>query len=141
MKTAPYFKIAILEDDDFYNKLLTHHLKNCLQQAGLVQGFTCDVQSYTSYKDWASNFDNETTLLFTDYFLSDGYRAPDVIQFVKAKSSGCKVVVMSQLQNLQTAVVSILEGAYDFFKKDYKLLFRCQDISETIICEKLGKVN
>lgn len=137
MKTFPSFKIVILEDDDFYNKLLTQYLKAVLTELGTVKGFKLEVTSYTSYKDCTLNFDNDTVLLFTDYYLKNGYSASHIIEFVNRRQCNCKIVVVSQIQNLQTAVCTILEGAVDFIKKDKHTLYQCRDIAESIINERL----
>ena len=57
------------------------------------------------------------------------------------RGSECKIIVVSQIQNLQTAICTILEGATDFIKKDKHTLRQCQDIAETIITEKLAYKN
>lgn len=137
METLPFFKIVVLEDDDFYNKLLSRYLKTVLSELGIVKGFTLDVVSYTSYKDCTLNFDNDTVLLFTDYYLRNGYCASHIIEFVNRRQSCCKVVVVSQIQNLQTAVCTLLEGAVDFIKKDRQTLYQCRDIAEVILSERM----
>ena len=141
MKTLPSFKIVILEDDDFYNRLLSKYLKNALSELGIVRGFNLELTSYTSYRDCTLNFENDTLLLFTDYYLKNGYCASNIIEFINMRGSECKIIVVSQIQNLQTAICTILEGATDFIKKDKYTLRQCQDIAETIITEKLAYKN
>ncbi len=137
MKNLPNFKIVILEDDDFYNKLLSRFLEQELKNTALIKRFTVEINSYTSFKDCSRNFDNNTTLLFTDYYLRDGYSASHMIDFIKYRCSDCKVVVLSQVQTIQTSICTILQGAYEFIVKDKKTLFQCKDLAETIILEKL----
>lgn len=141
MKTKPFFKIVILEDDDFYNKLLTKHIDSKINKLSLLYSFGYEIKSYTSCKDCTLNFENNTNLLFSDYYLGNGYNARYLLDFVKRRSSDCKVVVISQMQNMQTSVSTFLEGAYEFFRKDDKLLFNCSELAETVIKEKMGKKN
>lgn len=138
---APNFKIVILDDNVFYNQILSRFLSTNLKKIGLHKGFTVNVASYTSYVDCLKSLDNSIDLLFTDYFLSNGYNASNIIDFVNDKLLRCKVVVVSQIQTLQTSALTILAGAYEFIKKDKKTLYECNDIAATIIAEKLGIVN
>jgi DNA-binding NtrC family response regulator len=139
--TLPHFKIVILDDNDFYNQLLSRFLTNNLKKLGLIRGFTVDVFSFTTYRDCAKNIDDSVDILFTDYYLSDGYNASHIINFINDKLLKCKIIVVSQIQNLQTSVFTALAGAYEFIKKDKKTLFQCHNIAETIISEKLGLTN
>lgn len=141
MKLTPHFKIVILDDDDFYNKLLTKHIDSELNKLSLTYGFGYEIKSFTSCKDCTLNFDNNTNLMFTDYYLGNGYNASYLLSFLKNRSSNCKVVVISQLENIQTALSTILDGAYDFFKKDPYLFHKCRDLTATVITETLGKKN
>ena len=137
METLKKFKIVVLEDDDFYNKLLSRYLTAVLTELGVMKGFRLRLSSYTSYKDCMMNFDDDTTLLFTDYYLRNGNSASQVIRFVNNTNSKCKVVVISQIQNMQTAVSTLLEGAIDFIRKDRNTLQQCRDIAEAVINERL----
>lgn len=137
----PEFKIVVLEVNDFYNKLLSNYLDNNLKKLAVINGFKVQINSFTSYKDCSRNFDNNTTILFSDYYLGDGHSAPHVIEFVNSRLSSCKVVVVSQIQNLQTSVCTLMQGAYEFIKKDKKALFECRDLAETIILEKMSLIN
>jgi hypothetical protein len=137
----PHFKIVILDDNDFYNQLLSRFLITNLRNTGLIKGFTIDVFSFTTYLDCAKNIDNSVDILFTDYYLSNGYNAQHIIDFINNKLLKCKIVVVSQIQNLQTSVVTALAGTYEFIKKDKKTLFECHDIAETIILKKISLIN
>jgi DNA-binding NtrC family response regulator len=138
---APNFKIVILDDNEFYNQILSRFLSTNLKKTGLLKGFTVSVASYTSYVDCLKSLDDSVDVLFTDYFLSNGYTASDIIGFVNDKLLRCKVVVVSQIQTLQTSALTVLAGAYEFIKKGKKTLYQCNDIAETIITEKLGVLN
>lgn len=141
MGTMPFFKIVVLEDDDFYNKLLSRYLKTALSELGIVKGFGLEVKSYTSLVDCTLNFDNDTILMFTDYYLKDRQSASNIIDFVNSRPSACKIVVISQIQNLQTEFSSLLKGAIDFIKKDKQTFYQCRDIAESVITEKMVTKN
>jgi len=140
-QAIPNFKIVILDDNDFYNKILTRFLSESLKKTGLLKGFTVDIFSFTSVKDCLNNLDNSVDILFTDYFLSDDCNATHIIDFINEKVLTCKVIVVSQIQNMKTCALTILAGAYEFIKKDKKTMFECNGIAEAIITEKLGVTN
>jgi DNA-binding NtrC family response regulator len=137
----PNFKIVILDDNDFYNKILSRFLTTNLKKLGLIKGFTVNVASFTNYKACTQNMDNSIDVLFTDYYLNDGYNATHILQHINDKLLKCKVVVVSQIQNLQTSALTILAGAYEFIKKDRQTFFECNDIAQTIITKKLSLIN
>lgn len=137
MKTLPNFKIVVLDDDDFYNKLLTKQIDSELNELKKTLHFNFEINSYTSCKDCAVNFDTDTTLLFSDFYLGNGYNASYLMELIKQRSSDCKVVIVSQLQNTQTALSTLLNGAYEFFQKDPKLLHKCGELASFVIAENL----
>jgi response regulator of citrate/malate metabolism len=140
-QSTPNFKIVILDDNEFYNKILTRFLTESLKKMAVLKGFTVDVSSFTSYIDCSKHLDSNVDLLFIDYYLGDGYNASHMINLINNKLYKCKIVVVSQIQTMQTCAFTLLAGAYEFIKKDKKTLFECNDIAETIISAKLGLTN
>ena len=138
MKTQPHFKIVVLEDDDFFNRILSSYLERHLRELGKTKGFQISVSSYTSFTDCSLNLDPTTALFFTDYYLSNGYKAPDIIQRMKERGLRCKVIVMSRIQNAQTALTPIIEGASEFVNKNNLAINRCLLLAETILLERLN---
>lgn len=137
----PHFKILILDDNEFYNQMLSRFLISNLKQTGLLKGFTVDVLSFTTYNDCIKHLDSQIDILFTDYYLSDGYNATHIINFINQKLLKCKVVVVSQIKNLQTSLVTMLSGACEFIRKDERTMAHCHFLAEAIIAEKLGVTN
>ncbi len=139
MKNYPHFKIVILEDNDFYNRLMSKYLKNQIKQFAILKGFTFDITSFTSYSECARNFHNDINIIITDYYLNDGYSALNILDLVKRRGSKCKVIVLSQIQNITTSICTILEGAYEFIPKNKETLVRSTDIVEDLIIQNLQK--
>lgn len=137
METRQHYKIVIMEDNDFYNKIVSRYLKNYLDNLALSKGFTFDMQSFTSYDDFARNFTTDTTVVLTDYYLNDGYNALHVLEQVRKLDSSAKVVVLSQMQNMFTSIYPLLEGACEFIHKDKKALEKSAYVIEEIISEKM----
>lgn len=137
--TWPHFKIVIVEDDEFYNKLLTGYIKNYIGQIALIRGFSFELKSYLTFGDCERNLESDTDIVVTDYYLNDGYNAMDLIDSVKRKAYMCKVVVLSQVQSINTAICTLLEGACEFIYKDKKAPERSSYLIEDIISHNLRK--
>lgn len=138
-KVWPHFKIVIVEDDEFYNKLLTRHIKNYISEIALLRGFTFELQSYSTFKDCERNLESDTDIMITDYYLNDGYNAMDLLDSVKRKAYLCKVVVLSQIQSINTAICTLLEGATEFIYKDKRAPEKSSYIIEDIISHHLQR--
>lgn len=141
MKVAFNFKIIILEDDDFYNRFLTSYLTKNLEELGIIKGFTVSISSFTSFNDCSLNLTNDVDILFSDYYLNDGFNAPSIMNKLKKDGINCKVIILSRLNCLQTSLAPLLEGAADFVQKNNKAMQRCLHISEAIISEKMKLIN
>lgn len=137
--TWPHFKIVIVEDDEFYNKLLTGYIKNYIGQIALIKGFSFELVSYSTFGDCERNLETDTDIIVTDYYLNDGYNAMDLIDAVKRKAYSCKVIVLSQIQSINTAICTLLEGACEFIYKDKKAPERSSYLIEDIISHHLRK--
>lgn len=137
MKTIPHFKIVVLEDNDFYNKLMTKHIKSYIGEISLSKGFSFDVSSFTSYGDCERNFSDDTNIIITDYYLNDGFNAMNLLELVKKRAPKCQVIVLSQIQNINTAICTLLEGACEFIHKDKKAFEKSGHIVEEIISQNL----
>ncbi len=135
----PNFKIVIVEDDEFYNKLLTRYIKRYIGQIALLKGFTFEIKSYSTFGDCVRNLEEDTDIMITDYYLNDGYNAMDMLDSVKRKAYLCKVVVLSQIQSINTAICTLLEGACEFIYKDKRAPEKSSFIIEDIISHHLQK--
>lgn len=135
----PHFKIVVVEDDEFYNNLLTKYIKRYISQIALLRGFTFELKSYLTFGDCDRNLDPDTDIMITDYYLNDGYNALDMLDSVKRKAYLCKVVVLSQIQSINTAICTLLEGASEFIYKDKKAPEKSSYIIEDIISHHLQK--
>ncbi|HRG59276.1 MAG TPA: hypothetical protein PK323_09985 [Bacteroidia bacterium] len=138
---ATNFKIVILEDDDFYNRVLTHFLKKNLEDLGMIKGFTVNISSYTSYRDCCLNLQKDIDIVFSDYYLNDGFSASLLVEELHKKGINCKIIIMSRLQNIQTSIAPFLNGTAEFIQKNKMSLKRCLDISEAILIERLSEFN
>jgi len=140
MKTQTQFKIVVLEDSNFYNNILMKQLQNYTSAIGADKGCSFDIQSYTNASDFLRNLSSDTDIAFVDYYLSDGKNASDILKKIKQKCDNCRVIIISQIENIKTSLETIKEGAYDFIHKDQFALTRICNLVEDLINERLSPV-
>lgn len=131
------FNVIVLEDNVFYNNLLTRHLTNYLED--LMGGKFCrfEIRSYTSPIDCLRNLKPDTDVVFVDFYLGDNRNALEVIEKIKLKCRQCTVIVMSQVANAKTSFQTMKSGASDFILKDRFALLRSCLLVEGIVSERL----
>ncbi len=113
-------KIAVLEDNTFYNKLLSNQIESFAKQ--LAEEKNCDVEvlSYTDVDDFLNDLDYTMDAVILDYYLGKGFTALDVIKKIRLYAKCCKVAVMSQAQNVFTSLHTLKLGASGFISKSDK---------------------
>jgi DNA-binding NtrC family response regulator len=132
------FRIVVVEDSEFFNNLLTRQLQNYVDTLALDNNCRFEIQSYTSAADALRNLNEDTDIAFVDYYLGNGFTADDVLDKFKQKCRNCKVVVISQVRNMKTSIMSISKGAIDFIFKDINALPRACFIVEDLVDQKLA---
>lgn len=102
------FKIFLVEDDEFYSKLLRHHLS-------LNPDY--DVEIYTSGKELLENMYKRPDVISLDYSLPD-ISGADLLRKIKKQYSDIPIIIVSGQEDITTAVNLLKEGAYDYIVKD-----------------------
>jgi DNA-binding NtrC family response regulator len=137
MNSQIQFKIVILEDSDFYNKILTRQLQHYTGEIAFDKGYNFDIQSYTSVNDCLRNLKTDTDIAIVDFYLGESKNALDILKIIKQTCTDCKVIIISQAQNVETYYKTLNEGAYHFIYKDSEALAKCCFIVEDIINERI----
>lgn len=138
METHNQFKIVVLEDNDFYNNLLTRQLENYTGEIAHDKGYGFDISSFTNATDFIKNFKQDTDIAFIDYYLGESKNGMDVLKIIKQKSPGCKVVIISRENNMKTSFQTLNEGAYTFICKDQNALMESCHLVEEVINDRLN---
>ncbi|KFD39741.1 regulator [Schleiferia thermophila str. Yellowstone] len=102
------FKVFLAEDDEFYGKLLRHHLS-------LNPDF--DVELFTSGGDLFNNLYKRPDVISLDYRLPDMSGA-ELLRKIKKQYPEIPVIIVSGQEDITTAVNLLKEGAYDYIVKD-----------------------
>jgi len=137
MKLKNQFKIVILEDNEFYNNILTRQIKNYTDELSKDRGYVFEIDSYTNAKDCLKNLKQDTDIAIIDYYLGESKNALDILKTVKEKCIDCKVIIISQFKNVKTYIQTLNEGAYHFIIKDQNALTKSCVVIEDIINDQL----
>ncbi len=116
------FNIYVVEDNDWYNKFLVHHLS--LNPDYEVKGFM-------SGKDLLKNIH-----LFPDVVTLD-YRLPDsdgvqLLKEIKSVSPNTEVIIISEQNEIEVAIQLFKDGAYDYLVKTDDIRDRLLNIVQNI---------
>ncbi len=112
------YKIFVVEDDDWYNRLLVHSLS--LNPDYEVHGFT-------NGKDCLDHLNENPDLITLDYQLPD-MSGLEVLQRIKKENERIQVILISEQQKIETVVELLKQGAYDYIVKSNDIKERLLNI-------------
>ena len=135
---AKPFRIAILEDSAFYNRLLTRQLESYTAAIALDHDLEFDIRSYLHPDDFLINLAEDTDVAFVDFYLGNGVNAQQLLDRILKRCPECKVVVISQGRNVRISAVSLSHGAYAYIHKDRQALPRSCFLVEDIVNARLS---
>lgn len=101
-------RIAVVEDDEFYRKYLTHVLE-------LVPEY--EVVGFDNGNEFVEQADASLDVITLDYSLPD-LSCESIIKALKNKGINASVVVVSAQEDVGTAVTLLKSGVYDYVVKN-----------------------
>ena len=101
------FKIFVVEDNEWYNRLLVHHLS-------LNPDY--EIESFTTGKDCLNNLHKKPEVITLDYRLPD-MQGLEVLKRIKAENEEIQVVLISEQNEIEVVVDLLKYGAYDYIVK------------------------
>jgi DNA-binding NtrC family response regulator len=110
------FKIFVVEDDEWYNRLLVHTLS-------LNPDY--EIQSYTTGKDCLANLYQEPDIITLDYRLPDS-KGLEIMKQIKEINEDIQIILISEQVNIDVVVALLKLGAYDYIVKS-------RDIKERLL--------
>src|ERR1035437_7712056 len=110
------FKIFVVEDDEWYNRLLVHTLS-------LNPDY--EIQSFTTGKDCLSNLYQEPDVITLDYRLPDT-KGLEVLKQIKEINEDIQIILISEQVDIDVVVALLKLGAYDYIVKS-------RDIKERLL--------
>jgi CheY-like chemotaxis protein len=120
--------IMVVEDNVYYNKLLTSALSKKLKALSRFLNFPYEIQSFVDAGEWIQKIKSNTlnkadSILFVDYYLGDGINGSHIIKLLREQPFNSTVVLLSKSKN---APQKTSAGYYDFFiLKDESALPLC----------------
>ena len=102
------FKIIVVEDNEWYNKLLVHSLS-------LNKDF--EIENYFSGKEFLEHLNQEINVVTLDYRLPD-INGNELLKKIKEYNEDIEVIIISEQENIETAVELLKSGAYDYIVKE-----------------------
>jgi len=121
-------RISILEDNIYYNKLLAEQLKQHIGELVKRKKVNVEIDCFSNYSDFLTNFKFETSIAFVDFFLDDNKTGLDVLRKIKSTCFNCKVIVLSDTKNIWDMYLCLLEGASGIIIKDNNAFSLCNYI-------------
>lgn len=106
--TQKAFTVFVLEDDEWYNKLLVHSIS-------LNPDY--QIHSFFSAAEFFKNLSQKPDVVTLDYRLPDT-NGKEVLEKIKSMSPDTEVIVISEQENIETAVNLLKNGAYDYLVKE-----------------------
>ena len=101
------FKIFVVEDDEWYNRLLVHTLS-------LNPDY--EIQSFTTGKDCLANLYQEPDIITLDYRLPD-MKGLEVLKQIKEINEDIQIILISEQDDIEVVVTLLRHGAYDYIVK------------------------
>jgi two-component system, NtrC family, response regulator AtoC len=101
------FKIFVVEDSEWYNRLLVHALS-------LNPDF--EIKSFFNGKDFLNSLYESPDIVTLDYRLPD-FTGLDILKRIREENSDAQVILISEQEDIDTVVNLLKMGAYDYISK------------------------
>jgi len=101
------FKIFVVEDNEWYNRLLVHNLS-------LNPDY--EIESFDSGKECLNNLHKKPDVITLDYRLPD-MQGLEVLKRIKAENEEIQVILISEQNEIEVVVDLLKYGAYDYIVK------------------------
>ncbi len=101
------FKIFVVEDNEWYNRLLVHNLS-------LNPDY--EIESFSKGKDCLNNLHKNPDVVTLDYRLPD-MQGLEVLKNIKAENPDIQVILISEQDDIEVVVELLKYGAYDYIVK------------------------
>ena len=110
------FKIFVVEDDEWYRRLLVHNLS-------LNPDY--EIQAFGTGKECLSKLSEQPDVITLDYRLPD-MKGLEVLKQIKEVNDDIQVILISEQDDISIVVELLKEGAYDYIVKS-------RDIKERLL--------
>ncbi len=127
-------RIAIVDDNPFFNKLITKAINRCTTELWADFNLDFDVRSYTDPNQFRDQLSADLNIAFLDYYLGKGVTGKHLLTDINYTCSDCKVAILSAHRNNDTVVKPVINGAWTFMFKDKNVFARsCMFIEDIVL--------
>jgi two-component system response regulator AtoC len=105
--TEKPFKIFVVEDSEWYNKLLVHTLSSNPDY---------EIKSFSNGRDFLGCLFESPDIVTLDYRLPD-VTGLDILKKIKEENNEIQVIMISEQEDINTVVTLLKQGAYDYITK------------------------
>ncbi len=116
------FTIFVVEDDDWYRKLLHHNLTLNPEYR---------VETFANGEAFLKQINEKPDVVTLDYRLPD-YNGEDLLKKIKAADPSIEVLIISEQSEIETAVSLLKAGAYDYITKTEDIRDRLLNVVQHI---------
>ena len=109
--------VFIIEDNEWYGRLLAHHLEQRIQ---------CTVRRFTTAQAALTQLHERPAVVTLDYSLPDA-TGEEVLTKLRERLPDVAVIVISAQEDISTAVALLQQGAHDYLTKDEHTLDRLRN--------------
>lgn len=103
MKARRNMKIAIVEDDQYYNRAMTQYVNTICNHKNYPH-FNFEINSYHDAYEYLEDSEDDTNIMILDYFLfnkeaTEVLTGEDVVVEVKKHNPDCKIIMVTEQQD------------------------------------------
>jgi two-component system, NtrC family, response regulator AtoC len=109
-----HFRIFVVEDNEWYNRLLVHTL-------GMNPEY--EVRSFHNGTDLLNSLHELPDVITLDFRLPD-IKGNELLRKIRQRDESIEVIVISEQEDVQTAVDLLREGAFDYLVKNEEIQTR-----------------
>ncbi|MCD4735029.1 MAG: response regulator [Bacteroidales bacterium] len=122
--------IYVVEDNAVYLDLITIELKKL--------GYT-NIKAFASGKEALNNLDERPDIAFLDYWLEENLTGLEILKEIKAKYPYTQVIFLTASDDVNIAVNTMRNGAYDYIVKGETAFIRIRHLLKKISDESERK--
>lgn len=132
--------IVIVEDNPFFNKMLQKYMQG-LCNTQMYSDYTFEIKPYLYAEDCIENLTPDTDIMLLDYLFVNietdtSLNGKDVLEEVQRHCPNCKVIIISEQQNMVVTVELLKRGIYEYIDKTKNSHTRIGAVVQKILKER-----
>ena len=120
--------IAVVEDNEFFNRLFCEQLRMLINHSFHLEQQNFHIDAFNSPEEFLLSSRKNFDLIFLDYFFYNNITAAEAIKPIRKKYPYAEIYIFSEWMSSQSPELTILPEVDGYLAKDAKALLRCQEI-------------